>query len=81
MCLAVPGEVIEWIEREPPFTTAVVAFGPVRRRVNLACTPAVEIGDFVLVHAGIAISQIDAAEAARILATLEEWEDSADADP
>ena len=72
MCLAVPGKLVQWIERRPPFTTAAVEFAGVRRQVNLACVPEAEIGDYVLVHAGIAISQIDAAEAGRVLATLAE---------
>jgi hydrogenase expression/formation protein HypC len=38
----------------------------------MACVPDAAAGDYVLVHAGIAISQIDAAEAERVLATLAE---------
>jgi hydrogenase expression/formation protein HypC len=80
MCLAVPGRIVRWIDRQPPFATAAVEFGGVRRDVNLACTPDAEIGDYVLVHAGIAITRIDAAEAARVLATLEDL-NLADDDP
>ena len=72
MCLAVPGKVVDWIERRAPFSAATVEFGGVRRQVNMACVPDAAAGDYVLVHAGIAISQIDAAEAARVLATLAE---------
>jgi hydrogenase expression/formation protein HypC len=72
MCLAVPGCIVRWIDRRPPFATAVVEFGGVRRDVNLACTPEAEIGDYVLVHAGIAITRIDAEEAARVLAALKD---------
>jgi hydrogenase expression/formation protein HypC len=74
MCLAVPGQVVEWIEREPPFAAAAVEFGGVRRRVSMACVPDADCGDYVLVHAGIAITRIDAAEAARVLRTLAELE-------
>lgn len=56
MCLAVPGLVIEMMDVEPPFTSAVVEFGGVRRRVSLACVPEATKGDYVLVHAGVAIS-------------------------
>jgi hydrogenase expression/formation protein HypC len=70
MCLAVPGKVIEWTDRTPPFATATVEFGGVRRPVNMACVPEASTGDYVLVHAGIAISRIDAAQAARVLAAL-----------
>lgn len=72
MCLAVPGKLVHWIERRPPFSTATVEFGGVRREVNMACVPEAGAGDYVLVHAGIAISRIDAAEAERVLNTLAE---------
>ncbi|MDA1052154.1 MAG: HypC/HybG/HupF family hydrogenase formation chaperone [Planctomycetota bacterium] len=74
MCLAVPGKLTEWIERTPPFSEGIVEFAGVRRRTNLACVPDVVVGDFVLVHAGVAISRIEAAEADRILQILDEIE-------
>jgi hydrogenase expression/formation protein HypC len=70
MCLAVPGQVVEWLERNPPFSTAAVEFGGVRRQVSMECVPDADIGDYVLVHAGIAISRIDPDEAAQLLDTL-----------
>jgi hydrogenase expression/formation protein HypC len=72
MCLAVPGQVVEWLERNPPFSTAAVEFGGVRRRVSMECVPDAKLGDYVLVHAGIAISQIDPEEAAQVLETLQQ---------
>jgi hydrogenase expression/formation protein HypC len=56
---------------EPPFTAGVVEFAGVHRQVSLACVPEAKKGDYVLVHAGIAISRIDADEAAKVLATLD----------
>jgi len=72
MCLAVPGRIVELLEAEPPFASAVVEFGGVRRAVSVACVPEAGLGDFVMVHAGIAISRVDAEEAARVLSALEE---------
>lgn len=72
MCLAIPGRVVEWIERESPFRQATVQFGEIRRLVCMECVPDATTGDFVLVHAGIAISAIDAEEAARVLDLFEE---------
>lgn len=72
MCLAVPGRIVEWTKRRAPFSSAHVEFGGVRREVSMACVPEAREGDYVLVHAGIAISTIDAAEAQRVLATLAE---------
>jgi hydrogenase expression/formation protein HypC len=81
MCLAIPGKVVRWVERKPPFATASVEFGGICRDVNLACVPEAEVGDYVLVHAGIAISRIDADEAERVLATLSELELADDLGP
>lgn len=72
MCLAVPGKVVQWLEAEPPFRRASVQFGQVRREVSMECVPAARTGDYVLVHAGIAISTVDPEEARRMLELLEE---------
>jgi hydrogenase expression/formation protein HypC len=72
MCLAIPGQVIEVLDAESPFTAALVEFAGVRRQVSLACVPEVVKGDYVLVHAGVAISRINADEAAAVLAALEQ---------
>jgi hydrogenase expression/formation protein HypC len=74
MCLAIPGKVVELLDNDPPFTAALVEFGGVRRQVSLACVPEALIGDYVLVHAGVAISRINAEEAEKVLAALEELE-------
>ncbi len=74
MCLAVPGQLMEWIERDPLFAEGRVRFGGLTRRVSLQCVPEVDVGDYVLVHAGIAISRISPAEAEALLATLDELE-------
>ncbi len=72
MCLAVPGKLVRWIDNEAPFALALVEFAGVAREVSMQCVPDAAEGDYVLVHAGIAISQVDAAEASRILETLDE---------
>ena len=67
MCLAVPGKVVRWLDREPLFARAEIEFEGVRRVCHMACVPEAEIGEFVIVHAGVAISRVDADEAQRIL--------------
>ncbi len=57
---------------DPTFAAAIVEFGGVRREVSVACVPDAALGDYVMVHAGIAISRVDAIEAARVLRTLRE---------
>lgn len=70
MCLAVPGKVIRWIEREFPFSSAEIEFGGIRRVCHMACVPDVQVGEYVIVHAGVAISQVDAQAAEELLADL-----------
>lgn len=72
MCLAVPGKIVELFDARPPFAAGLVEFAGVRRRVSLACVPEAREGDYVLVHAGVAITCIDSAEAARVLEALEQ---------
>lgn len=75
MCLGVPGRVVRWVNRDPTFAQAEIEFDGVRRTCQMACAADAELGDYVIVHAGIAISQIDEEEAGRIfeeLARLEE---------
>jgi len=74
MCLAVPGKVVEWIDRESPLAMALVEFEGVRRQISLACVPETELGEYILAHAGIAISRIDAEEAERVFQALAELE-------
>jgi len=72
MCLAVPGEVLEITSEDPLARQGRVRFGGVVREVNLSCVPEAAVGDYVLVHVGVAISRLDAAEAARTLQALSE---------
>jgi hydrogenase expression/formation protein HypC len=71
MCLAVPGRVLNILGDDPAFRSGNVDFCGVRKTINLAFTPEVQPGDFVLVHVGFAISRIDGEEAARTFKYLE----------
>jgi hydrogenase expression/formation protein HypC len=72
MCLGVPGLVVERRDSALELAHAVVEFSGVRRKVCIACVPDSQPGDYVIVHAGIAISRIDPAEAERVFALLRE---------
>ena len=65
MCLGIPGQIVEWIDPEHHIAKAEVS--GVRRAINvglLAEGPdAVDVGDWVLIHVGFAMSKIDEAEA------------------
>ena len=57
MCLAIPGRVIEIQESE--LRMAKVAFGPVTKEASLNLVPAARVGDYVIVHAGMALEIVD----------------------
>jgi hydrogenase expression/formation protein HypC len=61
-------------------TMGVVSFGGIKKDVCLACVPEVEVGQYVIVHVGVAISNIDEDEAQRVFALLKEMEDLSDLD-
>ncbi|WP_287788190.1 HypC/HybG/HupF family hydrogenase formation chaperone [Acidiphilium sp.] len=70
MCLAVPGQVLTLLGDDALTRSARVAFGGIVKEIALAFTPEARVGDYVLVHAGVAIAVLDAEEAAHTLAAL-----------
>lgn len=70
MCLGVPGKVVRWIRRDGPLAQAEVEFGGVRRLCHMACTIDANEGDYVIVHAGVAIQKVDSEAAERLLDEL-----------
>ena len=67
MCLAVPVKVISIDGDE-----AEAEISGVKRRVSIALTPEVNVGDYVLLHTGYAIGVLDEAEAQETLKLFEE---------
>jgi len=75
MCLALPGQIVTISEDKPDtLRMGCVDFGGVQKEVCLACVPNAIIGDFVMVHAGIAITKVDESEARRVFTYLKEVE-------
>ena len=75
MCLGVPGKVTRINENPLGMTMGRVNFAGISKDVCLAYVPGVEVGDYVVVHVGFAISKVDEAEAQRTfdyLATMNE---------
>ncbi len=72
MCLGIPGRVSRWIDHDPIFALAEVEFDGISREVHMACVPEANEGEYVIVHAGVAICRIDADEASRLLEQLNE---------
>lgn len=77
MCLAIPGQIVEWVDEERNIAKAQVA--NVRRNVNVGLLAETEdsvgIGDWVLIHVGFAMSKIDEQEAQATREFLEELGD------
>jgi hydrogenase expression/formation protein HypC len=71
MCLAIPGKVVE-ITGQDMMRMSRVDFGGITRDISLAYLPDVQAGDYVIVHAGFAISQLDEEEAQETLQLLGE---------
>lgn len=71
MCLAVPGKVMD-VSGEDLDRSGRVSFGGVIKDVSLAYVPEAQVGDFVIVHVGFALSKVDEAEARRVFEVLEE---------
>ena len=73
MCLAIPGKVLDKFDRNG-MRMARVQFGGIVREASLDYVPAADVGDYVLVHVGFAISTVNAEEAARTYQLLEEMD-------
>lgn len=72
MCLAVPGEIISIEGEDPIIRAGKVSFGGAIRQISLAYVPEARVGDYVIVHAGFAISKLDEQEANRVFEYLRE---------
>ncbi|MGL6280173.1 MAG: HypC/HybG/HupF family hydrogenase formation chaperone [Gaiella sp.] len=70
MCLGIPGRVVAEHE-EHGMRMATVDFGGVTKTVCLAYVPQVGVGDYAIVHAGFAITQLDESSALETLALFE----------
>ena len=64
MCLAIPGQITSIdVELDEIFRQAKVSFGGIVKDVNLSMVPEAKVGDYVLVHVGLALSIVDEEEA------------------
>ena len=73
MCLAIP-TLIKSIDGQQ----AEVEIGGVTRKISVAMTPEAQVGDYVIVHAGVAIDRLDPEEARETLKLFEEMLKAAD---
>jgi hydrogenase expression/formation protein HypC len=78
MCLGVPGKVLSTHELSEGMLMGKVSFAGIVKEVCLAYTPDVQVGDYVIVHVGFAISIVDEAEAMQVFAYLQEMDELAE---
>ena len=78
MCLTVPGKIVEIRAAAPLRRTGRVDFGGAVQEVNLVAVPEAGVGDYVIVHAGFAITTIPESDALQILDYLAEVGDLLD---
>jgi hydrogenase expression/formation protein HypC len=71
MCLGIPGKVLEVFENDG-LPMGKVEFGGIVKQACLSFTPEAQVGDYVIVHVGFAISRIDEAEAHEIFSYLKQ---------
>ena len=68
MCLAIPVRVVELRGAD----TALVDLDGIRKEISLALVDGVQVGDYVILHVGYALSKLDPEEAERTLALFAE---------
>jgi hydrogenase expression/formation protein HypC len=71
MCLGIPGKLLE-IREQDSLPMGKVEFGGIVKEICLAYVPEAQVGDYVLVHVGFAISRIDEEEAREIFSYIEQ---------
>ncbi|MFK5958874.1 MAG: HypC/HybG/HupF family hydrogenase formation chaperone [Lutibacter sp.] len=73
MCLSIPGKLIEITNQlDDVFRTGKVSFDGILKEVSLTLVPEANVGDYVMVHVGAAISIIDEAEATKTFDLLKQ---------
>ena len=72
MCLAIPGKVVSISGDDPLTRLGKIDFSGVIKQASLAYVPEVQVGDYVIVHVGFALSKVDEAEAQKVFEYLKQ---------
>jgi hydrogenase expression/formation protein HypC len=75
MCLAIPGKIVSVSGEDPLERTGRIDFGGVLKEASLAYVPEANVGDYVIVHVGFALSRLDEEEAHKIFEYLKQMEE------
>jgi len=79
MCLGIPGKLLA-LHQQDGLPMGKVEFGGIVKDICLAYVPEAQIGDYVLVHVGFALSRIDEQEAQEIFSYIQQIEALSDVD-
>jgi hydrogenase expression/formation protein HypC len=79
MCLGIPGKVLQ-IHQQDGLPMGKVEFGGIAKDICLAYVPEAQVGDYVLVHVGFALSRVDEREAQEIFSYIQQIEGLAELD-
>ena len=80
MCLGVPGQVTRIEENDLGMTMGTVNFAGITKEICLAYIPDVQLGEYVIVHVGFAISRVSEEEAAYVFQSLREMDELGELD-
>lgn len=72
MCLAIPGKILSISKEDTLFLKGKVSFGGIVKEVNLSYVPECKIGEYVIVHAGFALSILNQNEADEVFTYLDD---------
>jgi hydrogenase expression/formation protein HypC len=75
MCLGVPGKIISISGDDPLTRMGKVSFGGIVKEACLAYVPEAQVGDYVIVHVGFAISRLDEQEAQQVFEYLRQMDE------
>jgi hydrogenase expression/formation protein HypC len=77
MCLGIPGKLLA-VHEQDGLAMGKVEFGGIAKDICLAYVPEAQVGDYVLVHVGFAISRIDEQEAQEIFSYIQQIDELSD---
>ena len=75
MCLAIPGKITSISGEDPLMRSGKIDFGGILKEVSLAYVPEAAVGEYVIVHAGFALSRVDEAEAQQVFDYLRQMQE------
>ena len=75
MCLAIPGKIVSISGEDPLERVGKIDFGGIFKNASLAYVPEVNVGDYVIVHVGFALSKVDEDEAHKVFEYLRQMDE------